>query len=161
PDACLVNLAAPGALGAAAALRTAGVTVPFWGYATAPGGGAAVSLGAIDVIARPIDPERVARPLAVRVPPGSSAIAVGSDGGTLIALRQSLAQAGISIRTAWNLAQASELAASVRPHVVVVDLAAEPPGIAEFLVGLARDASTPVVVVVPGSRPDDLGAALA
>ncbi|MGH7895553.1 MAG: hypothetical protein ACREQL_12855 [Candidatus Binatia bacterium] len=150
PACCLVDLAAPGTLEAAAALRAAKVTAPLWGCAVGGTGTHAVPLGVIDVVPRPVDPLNVGVQLATLAPTGAKVVMVGSDGSALIPLREGLAQGGMSVRTAWNLKQAGELIDGVRPNVVIIDLASESGAAAEFVVALARRESAPLIVVIPG-----------
>jgi len=161
PACGVVNLAAPGALATVVALRIAKITTPLWGCAIGASGG--VALGRFDVIARPVDAESVRTQLEGRVPAGANVITVGSDSSTLIPLRQGLLQGGMSVRTAWNRQQAADLAASVHPDVVILDLASDTVGLADFVVELTRCATPPLVVLVPATPQhlDDFGAALA
>ena len=161
PACGVVNLAAPGALATVVALRIAKITTPLWGCAIGASGG--VTLGRFDVIARPVDAEAVRTQLEGRVPAGANVITVGSDSSTLIPLRQGLLQGGMSVRTAWNRQQAADLAASVHPDVVILDLASDTAGLADFVVELTRCATPPLVVLVPATPQhlDDFGAALA
>jgi hypothetical protein len=110
PDVCIVNLAATDALAAATALRAGGLTVPLWGCAIAATGERAWPLGRFDVVTRPIDPESAGRQLAALASPGANVIMAGCESATQIPLRQSLSQAGLSVRTAWDRKQAVDLA---------------------------------------------------
>jgi CheY-like chemotaxis protein len=153
PDACVVNLAAPDALATAVALRTAGLTVPFYACAIASNGERAWPLGPFDVVLRPVDPEIVRTQLASRAPAGANVIMVGSDSATQLPLRQGLLQAGMSVRTAWDRKQAGDLADAVHPDVVIVDLASDAAGGADLIVDLAKRDQPPLIVVVPGTAP--------
>jgi len=163
PDACVVNLAAPGALATAVALRSAGVTVPFWACAIPAEGDRAWPLGRFDVVTRPVAPESVRQQLAELAPAGANVIMVGSESATQIPLRQGLLQAGMSVRTAWDRKQAGELADAVQPDVVIVDLASEAAGGVDLIVDLAGRERPPLLVVVPGTAQqiDALATALA
>src|SRR5262249_28844001 len=68
-----------------------------------------------------------------------------------IPVRQGALAAGMSMRTAWNRAQAADLAAAVHPDVVIVDLVADPSAAAALVVDLAAAANPPRIVVVPGA----------
>jgi uncharacterized coiled-coil DUF342 family protein/CheY-like chemotaxis protein len=150
-ERCLMNLASPDAIALAARLRDAGTTTPFWACAIASDAIVGVSLGSYEVLPRPLEPERVHQQLANRVPAGATVVVVRSDGATLLAIRQGLLQSGHSVRTAWTLAQAAELTASLRAAVVVVDLAQEPARAAELCLELARRSTPPMVVLLPGT----------
>jgi hypothetical protein len=150
-DLCLVNLAAPDSIAAAVMLRGAGGAPPLWGCAIRPDASHGIAIGSFDLIARPIEPERVHQQLEGRVQPGATVVVVRSDGATLLALRQGLLQSGQSVRTAWTLAQAAELVGSLTTAVVVADLAQEPARVAELCLDLARRDSPPLLVLLPGT----------
>jgi hypothetical protein len=148
---CLVNLAAPGALGAAAALRTAGVALPLWGTIVVANGERGLALGQIEVLTRPIDPDLVRSQCVTVAPKNARILAIGSDSSTFIPLRQGLIKAGMSVSIAWDLKQATELMEIVRPHMIVLDLALPARGAAALVVDLARLETPPVLAVLPGS----------
>lgn len=150
PSRCLVNVGAPGALDTVVELRRAGVATPLWGFAMAPDN-AALAIGRFDVIVRPIDPERVRAQLAPLAVPDGNVIMVGSESATLIPLREGLTQMGQSVRTAWNREQALELAETVEPDVVVIDLGTAAAGAAGLLVELSRRDRPPTIVFVQGT----------
>jgi CheY-like chemotaxis protein len=150
-DACLVNLATPGALATAAALRAFGLSIPFWACAIPADGDRAWALGPFDVVIRPIGPRRCAGSWRRSHRPAASVIMVGSESATQIPLRQGLLQAGMSVRTAWDRKQACDLADAVQPDVVIVDLASEAAGGANLIVDLAGRPRPPLIVVVPGT----------
>lgn len=152
-DRCIVNLATPGVLATAVALRAAGLTVPLWACAIPANGDGAWTLGTFDVVVRPVDPEAVCRQLATLATAGANVIMVCSESATQIPLRQGLLQAGMSVRTAWDRKQAGALADAVQPDVVIVDLASEAAGGANLIIDLAARARPPLIVVVPGSAP--------
>ena len=128
----------------------AGVGVPLWGAIIAPGGERGLSLGPIEVVTRPIDPDLVRSQCATIAPKNARMLAVGSDSGTFIALRQGLMKAGMSVSIAWDLKQATELLEIVRPHMVVLDLALPSRGAAALVADLARLETPPVLVLLPG-----------
>jgi hypothetical protein len=151
PDVCIVNLAAKGALDGVAALRTGGLTVPLWGVAIAANGERAWPLGRFDVVTRPVDPESAGRQLAALAKPGANVVMAGCESATQIPLRQGLSQAGLAVRTAWDRKQAVDLADTVRPAIVIVDLASEAVGGFDLIVELIDRAEPPLIVVVPGT----------
>jgi hypothetical protein len=157
PGRCIVNLAATGAIAAAASLREAGVAVPLWGAVVEPKGERGLSLGQIEVLTRPIDPDLVRSQIATIAPKNARLLAIGSDSSTFIALRQGLMKAGMSVSIAWDLKQATELMEIVRPHMVVLDLALPGRGAALLVAELARVEKPPVLVLLPGA-PDRLAA---
>ena len=76
---------------------------------------------------------------------------VGCESATQIPLRQGLSQAGLSVRTAWDRKQASDLADTVQPAIAIVDLASDAAGGFELVVDLMSRPQPPLIVVVPGS----------
>jgi DNA-binding response OmpR family regulator len=100
--------------------------------------------------------------LEALAPRGASVIMVGSESGILIPLRQGVQQAGMSVKTAWNRAQAVQLADTVQPDVVIVDVASETAETALLLCDLARRAHAPRLVLVVGTpaHQDELRTAL-
>ncbi len=148
---CLVNLAAPGAIAAAAALRTAGVALPLWGTIVVANGERGLGLGQIEVLTRPIDPDLVRSQCVTVAPKNARMLAIGSDSSTFIPLRQGLIKAGMSVSIAWDLKQASELMEIVRPHMIILDLLLPARGAAAFVIDLARLETPPVLAVLPGS----------
>jgi chromosome segregation ATPase len=151
PGRCIVNLAAPGAITTATELRVSGVAVPLWGAIVVEGGERGLSLGQIEVLSRPIDPDLVRSQCATIAPKNARILAIGSDSSTFIALRQGLMKAGMSVSIAWDLKQATELMEIVRPHMVVLDLALPGRGAAALVAELARLEVTPVLVLLPGT----------
>ncbi len=160
PACCIVNLAEPGAIEAVAAVRAGNVATPF--FACVAGDTQAIALGRFDVVTRPVDPERVRTRLEALAPQGASVIMVGSESGILIPLRQGVQQAGMSVKTAWNRSQAIQLADTVRPDVVIVDVASETTETAALLYDLARRDRAPRLVLVVGTpaHQEELRAAL-
>jgi hypothetical protein len=148
---CLVNLAAPGAIAAAAALRAAGVALPLWGTIVVANGERGLGLGQIEVLTRPIDPDLVRSQCVTVAPKNARMLAIGSDSSTFIPLRQGLIKAGMSVSIAWDLKQATELMEIVRPHMIILDLLLPARGTAAFVVDLARLETPPVLAVLPGS----------
>ena len=148
---CIVNLAAPGAIASAASIRVAGVAVPLWGAIVVATGERGLSLGLIEIVTRPIDPDLVRSQCATIAPKNARILAIGSDSSTFIALRQGLMKAGMSVSIAWDLKQATELMEIVHPHMVVLDLALPGRGAAALVSELARLETPPVLVLLPGS----------
>ena len=144
---CIVNLAAPGAIAAAVTLRTAGLSIPLWG-ALVTSNERGLSLGQIDVLVRPIDPELVRLQCVTIAPKSARLLAIGSDSTTFIALRQGLMKAGMSVSIAWDLKQATELLEIVRPQLIVLDLALPGRGAASLVAELARLEQPPVLVLL-------------
>src|SRR5262249_39090585 len=140
-------------------LRAGDVDAPLFGCI---GDGAhVVALGRIDVLSRPVDPDRVrARLQALAV--GGNVVMVGSESGILIPLRQGVQQAGMSVKTAWNRVQARGLAAPLRRAVVSVAVAWGPGACAALLCEPARRGAAPRLVLVlgPPAQHDELRAAL-
>jgi hypothetical protein len=73
---------------------------------------------------------------------------VGSDGSALMPVREGLLQGGMSVRTAWNVTQARQLATGA--NVVIVDVASESAAVAQFVVELAAREPAPLIVLIPG-----------
>jgi CheY-like chemotaxis protein len=122
PVRIVLNLAAPGALPALAALRAAGIDAPVWGCIADPEAGRGLALGLIEPTVQPLDPDAIVAVLGPRLVRGSRVITVGADVDALMSLRQALARKGMSVSMAWDAKQAVELLGVVRPHAVVVDL---------------------------------------
>jgi CheY-like chemotaxis protein len=159
PACCLVNLGEAGAIEAAAALRAGDLDTPLFGYVADHTN--AIALGIVDVVTRPVDPERVRARLAALASHGANVIMVGSESGILIPLRQGVQQAGMSVKTAWNRTQAVQLADTVNPDIVIIDVASERE-CAALLCDLGRRAPAPKLVLVLGTpaQQDELRAAL-
>jgi hypothetical protein len=126
PGRALVNLAAPGALAAVAALRAAACARRLWAYVGAPGAPAVLTLGMVEVAARPLDAEALLGLLAVYATRGTRVLAVGAEADAFISLRQAAGRQGMSLSIAWDDKQAADLVPMVRPEIVVVDLALPP-----------------------------------
>jgi CheY-like chemotaxis protein len=157
----LVNLAAPGALEAVATLRTDGHTGALSACLAAPGVEVALSLGAVEVTGRPLDPDAVLALLAGHASRGGRILAVGTSSSSMLGLRQALSRAGLSMAIAWDAKQASDLLDMVRPDLVIVDLAL--PGRAGhgIVAEIAALEPLPALVLVPGEGDDAAGFAAA
>ena len=154
PARIVVNLAAPGALAAMAALRTAGSGARFWGCLADPADDRALMLGMVETLEEPIDPEDVVQTLGRYAVRGTRLVTVGADVDALMSLRQALARGGLSVSMAWDAKQAGDLLQVVRPAVVVVDLALPGNGgygIVAWLI--SRRLRAPSALRVPG--PED------
>jgi hypothetical protein len=161
PAAIAVNLAAAGAFTALVGLRDAGIVAPTVGYAGLPGSRAVLPLGAMAVLAPPIDAGRIVAALADRGARGTRILTVGDDNG-LLALRPALAQFGMSVSMAFDVKQADELLDVVRPNVVVLGLAAIRSDACGLVVRLAALSPGVFTVLVAGSvAADGFHAALA
>jgi GAF domain-containing protein len=159
PGRVLVNLAAPGALAAVAALRAAGCARRLWSYVGAPGAPAVLTLGMVEVAARPLDAEALLGLLAVYATRGTRVLAVGAEADAFISLRQAAGRQGMSLSIAWDDKQAADLVPMVRPEIVVVDLALPPRGGHGAVASLAELEQTPSAILVPRDGDGD-GAAL-
>jgi hypothetical protein len=122
PNRLLLNLTAPGALPALAALRTAGTSAPVWACIADVDAGRGLALGLVEPAVHPIDPDAIVALLGPRLARGSRVVTAGADVDALMSLRQALARKGMSVSMAWDAKQATELLGVVRPHAVVVDL---------------------------------------
>jgi CheY-like chemotaxis protein len=148
----LVNLAAPGALDAVAALRASGSTARVWGCLADPANDRALALGMIEPVTRPLEPDAVVASLETYAGNGTRVVTAGADVDTLMSLRQALAREGMSVSMAWDGKQARELLGVVRPELVVVDLDL-PRGEGYALVAQLAHAGEPATaVLVPGAE---------
>jgi predicted nucleic acid-binding Zn-ribbon protein len=149
----VVNLAAPGALDAVAALRARGSAIRVWGCLADPASDRALPLGMVEPASRPVDPDAVVTALAAHARLGTRVVTAGGDVDALMSLRQALARQGMSVSMAWDGKQARDLFGVVRPEVVVVDLAL-PRGDGFAIVAQLGTADTPpgLVVLIPGAE---------
>jgi CheY-like chemotaxis protein len=155
PGCLLVNLAAPGALGAVATLRQAGCAVPLWGCLAAAGRDGVLGVGPLELLEPPLDPEHVLERLGRHLPRRSRVLAVGADGPAVLALRQALARVGLAVAIAWDTKQAVDLLEAVRPDVVIVDLALPPRGGHPLVTAIAGALDEPLVVLLPSGGDDE------
>jgi len=155
----VINLLAPGALGALAAARAAGCTARFWGCLADPGIDRALMLGMVEAAATPLDPDGVVETLGRYAVRGTRVVTVGTDVDSLMSLRQALARGGLSVSMAWDAKQTADLLQVVRPEVVVVDLALPRNDGYGIVARLAALDPPPSAILVPG--PDDAAAAFA
>ena len=145
----LVNLAAPHALSALATLRAAGSSARFWGCIAQAGAGRAIPLGPVEPVVRPVDPDAVLATLEPYAARDTRVLAVGSDADALISLRQALVREGMVVWLAWDTMRATELLATLRLEIVVVDLSL-PNGTAyPFLARLSACEPRPMVALLP------------
>src|SRR5262249_52753151 len=118
PARVVVNLAAPGALDAIAALRAAGVRHRLWGCLTTPGATRVLALGMVEVVTRPVDPDGILQVMQSYGTRGVKVLAAGGDANVFISLRQALTREGLSVSIAWDAKQAADLVPMVRPGIV-------------------------------------------
>jgi CheY-like chemotaxis protein len=161
PDRVLVNLAAPGAFEAMLALRLSGCMLPFWGCLLAPGASAGLALRLVEPMERSFDPDRVLSRVAPSC--GRRVLTAGADGDRLIALRQRLAAAGMSVSIAWDGKQAATLLDMITPDVALIDLDLPPRGGHRIVARLAGVDAPRILVLVsaPGDASTRFAAALA
>ncbi len=157
PARIVVNLLAPGALGALAAARASGCGARFWGCLANPGADRALMLGMVEAMGSPIDPDDVVETLERYAVRGTRVVTAGADVDALMSLRQALARKGLSVSMAWDAKQAADLLQVVRPEVVVVDLALPRRDGYGIVARLAALDPPPSAILVPG--PDDAPAA--
>jgi CheY-like chemotaxis protein len=159
PERILVNLAAPGAIGAFASLRQAGLTTPAFACVAIPGQGRGLLLGRFDVAERPIDPDALLTSLQGVFARGIRVVTAGADVDGLISLRQALARLGVSVSMAWDAKQAGDLLAMVHPEVAIIDLELPPKDGCALVARMGLVQPAPLTVVVP--KPSDTAAAFA
>ena len=149
---CLVaNLAAPGALEALAALRAAGSTTRVRGCLAATEH--AVSLGAVEAIARPLDADAIQRALGAHASRGARILIVGTDVDFFAALREALGRGGLSVSMAWDAHQVDDLLDMVRPDIALIDLALGSRDVRPIVAKLASLEPVPTVAFVLGTDP--------
>jgi CheY-like chemotaxis protein len=149
PERLLVNLAAPNALGALAAIRAADLGVPCFGCIGLAGQSRGLALGRLEVMARPIDPDALLALLSGAFSKGTRVVTAGADVDGLISLRQALARLGASVSMAWDAKQASDLLAMVHPDVAVIDLELPPRDGCAVVARLGVAGPPPVTVIIP------------
>jgi CheY-like chemotaxis protein len=159
PERILVNLAAPGAIGAFASLRQAGLTTPAFACVAIPGQGRGLLLGRFDVAERPIDPDALLTSLQGVFARGIRVVTAGADVDGLISLRQALARLGVSVSMAWDAKQAGDLLAMVHPEVAIIDLELPPKDGCALVARMGLVQPAPLTVVVP--KPSDTAATFA
>jgi CheY-like chemotaxis protein len=150
PARILINLAAPGALAALGALRSAGCTSRAWGFVADHATHHALPLGMIEPAVRPLDLDAVLASLGHYATRGMRVVAVGAEVEARGDLRRTLTRHGISVSMAWDAKQASDLFTMVKPDLVILDLALphESQGIVAALAGLEP---VPNAVLLSGS----------
>jgi CheY-like chemotaxis protein len=159
PARVVVNLMAPGALEAVAALRAGGSTARFWGCVADAMTDRALGLGMIEPAARPIDPDAIVEILGRYAVRGTRVVTAGADVDALMSLRQALARRGLSVSMAWDAKQAGDLLHVVRPEVVVVDLGLPRRDGFGIVARFAAADPAPSAVLIPGD--DDMPSAFA
>jgi ActR/RegA family two-component response regulator len=163
PARVVVNLAAPGALDAVAALRGAGSESKVWGCIGAAGADRAIAIGIVEVAARPLDCDAILEILKRYTSRGTRVVTAGADVDTLMSLRQAMARLGMSVSMAWDAKQATDLLTVVRPEVLVIDLDLPRQAGYGILARLSAADPIPCAVIVPGKddATDAFAAALA
>lgn len=150
PARVVVNLAAPGAMEAVAALRGTGTGAKVWGCIGLAGADAAIPLGMVEVAARPLDCDAILDILKTYTTRGTRVVTAGADVDALMSLRQAMARLGMSVSMAWDAKQATELLGVVRPEVVVIDLDLPRQAGYGILARLSLAEPIPSAVIVPG-----------
>jgi CheY-like chemotaxis protein len=156
PVRTIVNLAAPGALDAVAALRAGGYPRRFWGCIAHPTSPMALGLGMVEVMPRSFDTTALFDRLRGWVPRGAKVVAVGNRPEAFMPLRTALTREGFSVSLAWDAGQANDLLDMVDADLVILDLGM-PHGAHAVLAKLAQRTTVPNVVLLPG-RGDDAAA---
>ena len=150
PARVVVNLAAPGAFEAVAALRGAGSESKVWGCIGVAGTDRAIPTGIVEVAARPLDCDAILDILKGHTSRGTRVVTAGADVDTLMSLRQAMARLGMSVSMAWDAKQATDLLTVVRPEVVVLDLDLPRQAGYGILARLSVANPVPCAVIVPG-----------
>jgi ActR/RegA family two-component response regulator len=150
PARIVVNLAAPGALEAVAALRGTGSDSKVWGCIGIAGQERAIPIGVVEVAARPLDCDAILDILKAHTSRGTRVVTAGADVDTLMSLRQAMARLGMSVSMAWDAKQATDLLTVVRPEVVVIDLDLPRQAGYGIVARLSLGNPVPCAVVVPG-----------
>jgi len=150
PARIVVNLVAPGAMEAVAALRGAGSEAKVWGCIGVAGAERAVPIGIVEVAARPLDCDAILDILKGHTSRGTRVVTAGADVDTLMSLRQAMARLGMSVSMAWDAKQAMDLLTVVRPEVVVIDLDLPRQAGYGIMARLSMANPVPCAVVVPG-----------
>ena len=151
PGCLVANLAAPGALESLAALRAAGSTTRVRGCLAATEH--AVSLGAVEAIARPLDADAIQRALEAHASRGARILIVGTDVDFFAALREALGRGGLSVSMAWDAHQVDDLLDMVRPDIALIDLALGSRDVRPIVAKLASLEPVPTVAFVLGPDP--------
>jgi CheY-like chemotaxis protein len=146
-----VNLAARGAFDALLAARAAGAKVPLCGCLIPPGLNRGLSLGFVEIVHAPLDPDEVTAVLSPYAR-GTRVLTAGADADAFISLRQALARQGMSVSMAWDGKQASDLLQMVRPEIVVVDLDIPPRSGVALIIELSVAPIMPMLVLLPGRQ---------
>jgi CheY-like chemotaxis protein len=149
PERVLVNLGAPNALTAFAALRAAGIAAPGFGCIAVPGQPRGLLIGRLELASRPIDPDALLADLPGTFNRGTRVVTAGADVDGLISLRQALARLGVSVSMAWDAKQAGDLLAMVRPEVAIIDLELPPKDGCALVARMALVQPAPLTVVIP------------
>ena len=152
PSRIVLNLAAPNALEALAAIRASGSRTRVWGCLAVPAIDRALPVGMVEPSSRPLDPDAILEALGPHAGRGIRVVTAGADVDALMSLRQALARRGMSVSMAWDGKQASELVGVVRPEVMVVDLDLPRREGYVIVAGLGAVDPLPITVLVPGTE---------
>ena len=147
PDRIVVNVAAAGALDAAAALRGGATHGAMLGV-VADGGERVIGLGPLYVVERPPSADALVAAVERVAPRGARVFAAGRDADLFMRMRQVLAKAGLSVSMARETKQINELVTMVRPQVLVVDLGLPMREGYELVMRMAATEPVPVMVLI-------------
>jgi len=148
PARIVLNIAAPGSLAHAVALRAHGVTAPFVGVVAQAGNERVIGLGIVEAVAHPLTAEGLVAAVERAAPRGARVFAAGRDAEALMKMRQTLAKQGLSVSLARDTKQIDELLAMVRPQVVVIDLALPMRQGYELVMRMAATNPVPALVLI-------------
>lgn len=150
PARIVANLAS-GVVNTLGALRKAGSTARFWGCIADAATGRAISLGMIEPVIPPIDPDGIIAKLGPYATRGSRLVTIGTDVDALMSLRQALARRNVSVSMAWDAKQGMDLIHQARPDALLIDLdLPKKDGYALVLRGLAQLDPPPYTLLVGG-----------
>jgi CheY-like chemotaxis protein len=148
PGRIVLNVAAPGALAYAVALRASGVTAPILGVVAHAGSEQVIGLGVVEAVGHPLVSEALVLAVECASPRGARVFAAGRDAEALLKMRQALAKRGLSVSLARDTKQIDELLAMVRPQVVVIDLALPMRQGYELVMRMAATTPVPAMVLI-------------
>ena len=148
PGRIVLNVAAPGALAYAVALRASGVVAPMLGVVAQPGSEQVIGLGVVEAVGHPLVSDALVLAVECASPRGARVFAAGRDAEALMKMRQALAKRGLSVSLARDTKQIDELLAMVRPQVVVIDLALPMRQGYELVMRMAATTPIPAMVLI-------------
>jgi CheY-like chemotaxis protein len=150
PARIVANLAS-GVVNTLGALRKAGSKARFWGCIADPTTGRAISLGMIEPVIPPIDPDGIIAKLGPYATRGARLVTIGTDVDALMSLRQALARRNVSVSMAWDAKQGMDLIQQARPDAMVIDLdLPKKDGYALVVRGVAQLDPPPYTLLVGG-----------